>query len=42
VTEFGTADLYGKTLHERARALIAISHPEDRESLEKNLWNMGL
>lgn len=33
VTEFGVADLYGKTLGERAKALIAISHPEDRERL---------
>ncbi len=35
-TEYGTADLYGKTLGERARALTAIAHPEDRESLEKD------
>jgi 4-hydroxybutyrate CoA-transferase len=34
-TEFGTVDLYGKTLCERARALIQISHPGDRERLEK-------
>lgn len=42
VTEFGAADLYGKTLYERAQALIAIAHPEDRESLEKDLRNRGL
>ena len=35
ITEFGVADLYGRTLHERARALIAIAHPEDREHLER-------
>ena len=35
VTEFGVADLYGRTLHERARALIAIAHPGDRETLER-------
>ena len=35
VTEFGVADLYGKTLNERAQALIHIAHPEDRESLER-------
>lgn len=34
VTEFGVADLFGKSLRERAKALIAIAHPEDRESLE--------
>lgn len=33
VTEYGIADLYGKTLHERAQALIDIAHPEDREGL---------
>jgi 4-hydroxybutyrate CoA-transferase len=33
VTEFGVADLYGKTLGERAKALIQIAHPEDREQL---------
>ncbi len=35
VTEFGVAHLYGKTLGERARALINIAHPEDREVLER-------
>jgi len=37
VTEHGIADLYGKTLPERARALIAIAHPDDREKLEKQV-----
>lgn len=35
VTEFGTAYLYGKSLKQRAKALISISHPDDREMLEK-------
>lgn len=35
VTEFGTAYLYGKSLRERAKALIEISHPDDQEMLEK-------
>ncbi len=35
ITEYGVADLFGKTLKERADALISISHPEDREQLEK-------
>ena len=35
VTEFGTAYLYGKNLRQRAKALIDISHPDDREMLEK-------
>jgi 4-hydroxybutyrate CoA-transferase len=34
-TEFGIADLYGKTLGERSKALIAIAHPDDREGLER-------
>ena len=35
VTEYGVADLFGRTLGERARALTAIAHPEDREGLER-------
>jgi 4-hydroxybutyrate CoA-transferase len=33
-TEFGVADLHGRSLRERARALIGISHPRFREELE--------
>ena len=35
VTEFGAVNLYGKSLQERARLLISIAHPNDREALEK-------
>lgn len=35
VTEYGVAELRGKTLRQRARALIAIAHPNFRESLAK-------
>lgn len=35
VTEFGVAQLYGKTLRQRARALIDIAHPQFRETLER-------
>jgi acetyl-CoA hydrolase len=35
VTEFGVADLYGKTIAQRVRALIAVAAPEFREGLEK-------
>ena len=38
VTEFGVADLHGKTLGQRARALIQIAHPKHQESLEKD-WH---
>jgi acetyl-CoA hydrolase len=35
-TEHGIADLYGKTVRQRARALIAIAHPDFREDLERS------
>ncbi|MDK9698825.1 MAG: 4-hydroxybutyrate CoA-transferase [bacterium] len=35
VTEYGIASLHGKTLRERARALINIAHPNYREELER-------
>lgn len=34
VTEFGIAELYGKSLRERAQALIQIAHPSFRDDLE--------
>ncbi|HPR64966.1 MAG TPA: acetyl-CoA hydrolase/transferase C-terminal domain-containing protein [Thermoanaerobaculia bacterium] len=33
VTEFGIANLHGKSLHERARAMIEIAHPNFRDEL---------
>ncbi|MGA2445546.1 MAG: acetyl-CoA hydrolase/transferase C-terminal domain-containing protein [Opitutaceae bacterium] len=36
VTEHGIADLYGKSLRQRARALIAIADPAFRDELEKS------
>ena len=42
VTEFGVADLHGKTIRQRAEALIEIAHPKFREELysycEKTRW----
>ena len=35
VTEYGTAQLFGKSIKERARALIEISHPEFKDELTK-------
>lgn len=35
VTEYGIAYLYGKNLRQRAKALIDISHPDDREELTR-------
>jgi acyl-CoA hydrolase len=35
VTEYGIADLYGKNLRQRAKALTEIAHPDDRAALEE-------
>lgn len=35
VTEYGIAYLYGKNLRQRAKALIDIAHPDDREELTR-------
>lgn len=35
VTEYGVADLYGKTLKQRTEALVAIAHPDFREEILK-------
>ena len=38
ITEWGAVNLYGKSLQERARLLISIAHPQDREALEKAMF----
>lgn len=38
VTEYGIAYLFGKNLRQRAKALIDIAHPDDREMLEKSCF----
>lgn len=35
VTEYGVADLYGKTIRQRAQALIQVAHPDFREELTR-------
>jgi Acetyl-CoA hydrolase len=42
VTEYGIADLRGKTLRQRAQELIAISHPDFRETLLAQAKEKGL
>ncbi len=42
VTEYGVAELHGRTIRERAVALIAIAHPDFREGLEREAWELGL
>lgn len=38
VTQFGVAELKGQTVDERARRLIAVAHPDDREALSGAWW----
>lgn len=33
VTEYGSVNLFGKSLQERAKLLTSIAHPEDRDAL---------
>jgi acyl-CoA hydrolase len=33
ITEYGIAELHGKTLEQRAKQLIGVAHPEDRDAL---------
>ena len=35
VTEYGAVDLFGKTLQDRAKAIISIAHPSHREELDR-------
>ena len=42
VTEYGIADLYNKPVKERAKALIAIAHPDFREELKQQAVRAGL
>lgn len=41
VTEYGVAHLYGKTIRERARALIDVAHPDFRETLEQSAFELN-
>ena len=42
VTEFGAVNLFGKSLQERAMAMISIAHPEFRDELFFEAKKMGL
>jgi acyl-CoA hydrolase len=42
VTEFGLANLKGKSVADRAKAIIAIAHPDYREELERAARENGL
>ncbi len=41
ITEYGIADLYGKTLKQRTKALIEIAHPDHRESIESAYYSIA-
>ncbi len=40
ITEFGVAYLYGKSLRERTKAIIEIAHPDIREQLERDAFEI--
>ena len=42
VTEFGVANLYGKSIQERALAIISIAHPDFREKLLFEAKKLGM
>lgn len=41
VTEYGIADLNGKSIGSRVKALISIAHPDDREALDRAWHSFG-
>jgi acyl-CoA hydrolase len=38
VTEYGAVNLFGKSLQERAKLLISIAHPDDRNDLDREAF----
>jgi acyl-CoA hydrolase len=38
VTEYGVANLYGKTIKQRINALVKIAHPDHRENIERHYF----
>jgi acyl-CoA hydrolase len=42
VTEFGLAELRGRSIAQRARALIEVAHPDHREDLEREARDAGI
>lgn len=40
VTEYGVANLYGKTIKERVKALVNISHPDHREEIDRAYFDL--
>ena len=42
VTEYGMVNLKGKSVADRAKALISIAHPDYREGLEREAYENRL
>lgn len=40
ITEYGIADLYGKNLKQRAKALVNIAHPKHQEQIERKYYEL--
>ncbi|MDC9723863.1 MAG: acetyl-CoA hydrolase/transferase C-terminal domain-containing protein [Urechidicola sp.] len=40
VTEYGIANLYGKTIKDRVKALVSIAHPDHREDIDKEYFEL--
>ncbi|MCF8272255.1 MAG: 4-hydroxybutyrate CoA-transferase [Flavobacteriaceae bacterium] len=40
ITEYGIANLYGKTIKDRVKALVNIAHPDHRESIERAYYEL--
>ena len=42
VTEYGIADLYGKTIKQRIKSLVEIAHPNHQESIERSYFDANI
>ncbi|MDO6760322.1 acetyl-CoA hydrolase/transferase C-terminal domain-containing protein [Tamlana sp. 2_MG-2023] len=40
ITEYGVANLFGKTIKERVKALVNIAHPDHRETVDKTYFEL--
>ena len=40
VTEYGVANLYGKTIRQRVKSLVDIAHPDHREDIDRAYFEM--
>ncbi|MBQ0786642.1 MAG: acetyl-CoA hydrolase/transferase family protein [Oceanihabitans sp.] len=40
VTEYGIANLYGKTIKERVKGLVNIAHPDHRETIDRQYFDL--